>query len=56
MKCTLCSVEFDLDAEGGIVGYVGILPVQFCPVCLAGLDDLFTQLNCKVCELKKEED
>lgn len=45
IECSLCNCEFDLDAEGGICGHLGILPVALCPFCLSGLDDLFTQLH-----------
>ena len=45
MKCSVCSCEFDLDGEGGIVGDIGILPVAFCPTCLSGVQDMCEQLG-----------
>ena len=43
-KCTICQCDFT-DDEGGIQGYLGILPVAFCPTCFAGLCDLMEQLD-----------
>ena len=37
--CTICDGPFDLDQEGGRIGEIGILPVAFCPTCLAGIID-----------------
>lgn len=45
VDCSVCSSDFDLDSEGGISGYLGILPVYFCPDCLSGITDLVNQLN-----------
>lgn len=42
-KCTICESEFS-DSEGGIHGYIGILPVSFCPFCLNGILDMSEQL------------
>ena len=42
-KCTICGGEFDLNTEGGILGYLGILPVSFCPTCEAGVYDMYEQ-------------
>ena len=42
--CTACEGEFDLDAEGGTVGDFGILPVAFCPTCLACMVDMVEQM------------
>lgn len=44
-KCTVCSCEFDLDAEGGIEGNFGILPVAFCPTCLACMHSMVEQMT-----------
>ena len=44
-ECTVCSVEFSLEEEGGIKGEFGILPVQFCPTCLCCMMDMADQLN-----------
>jgi hypothetical protein len=45
VDCSVCRGDFDLDSEGGISGYLGILPVYFCPTCLSGITDLVNQLN-----------
>ena len=42
--CSICDCDVDFDDEGGLRGYLGILPVGFCPTCLAGLADMFEQL------------
>ena len=41
-KCTVCSCEFT-DEEGGVIGYIGILPVAFCPTCYSGIYDMVSQ-------------
>ena len=38
-ECTICRCEFDLELEGGREGWIGIIPVWFCPVCTAGIYD-----------------
>ena len=43
-QCNVCQCDFT-DDEGGIQGYLGILPVAFCPTCFAGLCDMVEQLN-----------
>jgi hypothetical protein len=43
-ECTICDGEFDLDSEGGTVGDFGILPVAFCPTCLACCVDMAQQM------------
>jgi len=43
-KCTVCQCDFT-DDEGGIQGYLGILPVAFCPTCYAGICNMVEQLN-----------
>lgn len=45
LVCSICHCEFDIGCEGGIEGYLGILPVALCPMCYAGLDEFFTQLH-----------
>jgi len=42
--CSTCEGEFDLDAEGGTVGDFGMLPVAFCPTCLACMVDMMEQM------------
>jgi len=41
--CTICSGLFDAEKEGGAEGFIGILPVQFCPTCKAGILDFAAQ-------------
>lgn len=43
-KCSLCESPVEYESEGGLRGYIGILPVGFCPTCLGGLADMFEQL------------
>ena len=43
-KCTICQCDFT-DDEGGVQGYLGILPVAFCPFCLSGLFNMIGQLD-----------
>jgi hypothetical protein len=45
LVCSVCHGEFDIECEGGIEGYIGILPVAFCPMCFSGLDMFFTDLH-----------
>ena len=42
--CNVCQCDFT-DDEGGIQGYLGILPVAFCPTCFSGLCDMVDQMN-----------
>ena len=44
-NCSVCDVDFDECAEGGIVGDFGILPVAFCPTCLACMYDMVEQMS-----------
>ena len=44
-NCSVCGCEFDEYAEGGTVGEFGILPVAFCPTCLACMFDMVEQLK-----------
>lgn len=43
LTCTICSGLFDMDLEGGSEGFIGILPVQFCPTCVTGIMDFADQ-------------
>ena len=45
MECTVCDVTFSLALEGGCAGEFGILPVAFCPTCLASAVDMVHQLE-----------
>jgi hypothetical protein len=40
--CTICNCDYS-DDEGGSEGYFGILPVSFCPTCLACMIDMASQ-------------
>ena len=44
-NCSVCKTDFDEDQEGGVTGEFGILPVAFCPTCLACMMDMADQLN-----------
>lgn len=46
--CTVCNGEFNLDTEGGIDGFIGMLPVAFCPTCKAGIFDFAEQMKLPV--------
>jgi len=43
-ECSICQCDFT-DDEGGIQGYIGILPVAFCPTCYSGICDMVSQLD-----------
>ena len=43
-QCSVCSCDYT-DDEGGITGYIGILPASFCPTCLSGIIDMVQQLT-----------
>ena len=43
-KCSVCQCDFT-DDEGGIQGYIGIIPVAFCPTCYSGICDMVEQLD-----------
>lgn len=53
--CNVCSCDFDIESEGGIEGYFGIIPVEFCPTCLSSMFDMVEQLSDKF-ELKEKND
>lgn len=42
-KCSVCEIDF-ADDEGGMLGYIGIIPVAFCPTCYSGICDMVEQL------------
>lgn len=48
LSCTICSGEYNPGTEGGVSGYIGILPVNFCPTCKAGIFD-FVEQQCERC-------
>ena len=43
LVCTICNGKFNIETEGGAEGDIGILPVQFCPTCKAGVLDFAEQ-------------
>jgi len=45
VTCNICTCEFDIEAEGGVQGYIGIIPFSLCPMCYSGLMDMYEQLN-----------
>jgi len=34
-----------MESEGGIQGYIGIIPFSLCPMCFSGMMDMYDQLN-----------
>ena len=55
--CSLCEGNFNIVEEGGISGEIGMLPVAFCPTCLAGTIDMVHQLMpCPHCEKGYDEE
>lgn len=54
-KCNVCQCDFT-DDEGGVQGYLGILPVAFCPTCFAGLCDMVEQMDGREWEGLTEEE
>ena len=37
-ECSVCSVEVE-EEDGGMVGFIGLLPFNLCPTCKAGVYD-----------------
>jgi hypothetical protein len=54
-QCSICQCDFT-DDEGGIQGYIGILPVAFCPTCYSGICDMVEQLDDREWEGLSKED
>ena len=44
-KCNICHCDFDIESEGGMQGYIGIIPFSLCPMCYSGIMDMFEQLS-----------
>ena len=44
LECSICTCEFDIELEGGVEGWIGMIPCCLCPTCMAGLADLFRQI------------
>ena len=58
-ECKICNCEFDIELEGGIQGYIGIIPFSLCPMCYSGLMDMYEQLHGEIYgddEEDREED
>jgi len=53
--CNVCQCDFT-DDEGGVQGYLGILPVAFCPTCYAGIVDMVEQLDDRMWEGLTDEE
>jgi hypothetical protein len=45
MNCSVCQCEFDIENDGGVEGYFGIIPVAFCPTCYACMVDMVSIYN-----------
>ena len=54
-KCSICQTDFT-DDEGGMLGYIGILPISFCPFCYSGICDMMDQLDDREWEGLTDED
>jgi hypothetical protein len=54
-KCSVCQTDFT-DDEGGMLGYIGILPIAFCPFCYSGICDMVEQLDDREWEGLTEEE
>jgi hypothetical protein len=54
-KCNICQTDFT-DDEGGMLGYIGILPIAFCPFCYSGICDMMDQLDDREWEGLSKED
>ena len=44
-ECNICQCHFDIEAEGGIDGFLGVLAFSLCPMCHSGLDMLYTEIH-----------
>ena len=49
--CNICQGEADLENEGGIQGYIGIIPFTLCVWCYAGMTDMVESM-CENCQLE----
>lgn len=57
VTCSVCDSEFDVEREGGLSGLFGILPIAYCPTCLASAVDMVHQLYpCPHCDKLYGED
>ena len=53
--CTICDGEFSLEDEGGSQGFIGMLPVTFCPTCKTGIFD-FVEQQCAMCQEAQDDE
>jgi len=53
-RCNICLGEADLENEGGIQGYIGVLSFTLCVWCHAGVVDM-VESTCEHCQSRKEE-
>jgi predicted RNA-binding Zn-ribbon protein involved in translation (DUF1610 family) len=50
VTCSTCNTEFDYEAEGGLLGDFGMIPVAFCPTCKASCWEMWTEMReCSDC-------
>ena len=54
VTCNICAGPVKLEDEGGIQGYIGILPFALGVWCHAGMTDM-VQSTCETCQLNEEE-
>ena len=54
-ECNICSCEIDMESEGGVQGYIGILPFSLCPMCYSGLMDMYEQLHGEIYDDDEED-
>ena len=47
--CNICQGEADLENEGGIEGYIGIISFTLCVWCYAGITDMVESM-CENCQ------
>jgi hypothetical protein len=44
-RCTVCEIKFDIEKEGGVQGFFGIIPVTFCDYCFDCVLNLAEHVN-----------
>jgi hypothetical protein len=44
MPCSICSTEYN-DDNWGVLGWLGITPISFCPTCQDGIFQMVYQLT-----------
>jgi hypothetical protein len=43
--CSICQADFSIENEGGQEGFIGMIPVAFCPYCVTGIIEFAEQLT-----------